>query len=165
MFLQIICHYTFYSNELNPFLSALMLLGMGIFFLFAIYIWIGNKVDDHKLNKKIKEENDSLSLEAEDLIASDEKLRSIRYNYNWKNWFIKGYIEGVKDGNRFHDPVTYRKWDYVYTIEEWESHHRSSMSHIKDNSDYFGGNKEIALYAYFLGHKLGNDRHIKRGSL
>ncbi len=139
---------------------------MGIFLLFAIYIWIGNKVDNNKLNKEIKQENDLLTIEAENIInsnsSSDKKINQIRYNYNWKSWFIKGYIEGAKDGNRFYDPINYREWNYKYTIEEWESFHRSSMAHIKDNSDYFGGNKEIALYAYFLGHKFGNDRYIKK---
>lgn len=165
MLFYIICHYTFFSNEINPVLSFLMLLGMGIFLLFAIYIWIGNKVDDHKLHKKIKKENDSLTLEAEGLInlnsSSNEILKKIRYNYNWKNWFIKGYIEGVKDGNRYHDPINYKKWDYVYTIDEWEEFHRILLSHIKENSEYFGGDKEIALQAYFLGHKYGNDKFVK----
>ncbi|MBD5233785.1 MAG: hypothetical protein HDS65_06335 [Bacteroidales bacterium] len=168
MIFNIICHYTFHSNELNPVLSFLMLVGMGIFLLFAIYIWIGNKVDDYKLNKEIKKENDLFTIDAENIInsnfSSDKKLNQIRSNYNWKSWFIKGYIEGVKYGNRFYDPNNYREWNYKYTIEEWESFHQSSMTHIKDNSDYFGGNKEIALYAYFLGHKFGNDRYIKKPS-
>ena len=66
----IICHYTFHSNEISPVGAFFMLLFMGIFIIVGIRIWIGNKVDDYKLNKEIKNRDAILAEEAEQHLSS-----------------------------------------------------------------------------------------------
>ncbi|WP_300301735.1 hypothetical protein [uncultured Muribaculum sp.] len=159
MNLHIICHYTFFSNEINPFAAFIMLLLMTIFLIFGIRIWIGNKVDDYKLNKETRKREDSLAEEAEYILSHesirDEKLDIIKHTYNWKNWFIKGYIEGATNGNSFHSPFAPYKPKSEFTVEEWKDFRTQQMQHIKEDSDYFGGDKKTALYAYFIGHMFG----------
>lgn len=164
---NIICHYTFHSNEISPVGAFFMLLFMGIFLIVAIRIWIGNKVDDYKLNKEIKTRDAYLAEEAEQylssLYATNEKIRRIKQTYNWKNWFIKGYREGAVSYNSHHRTSGPYKPINEFTLEEWEKYQTLSMQHIKENSDYFGGNKEMAIYAYFYGHKLGSKRYEEKG--
>lgn len=64
--------------------------------------------------------------------------------------YYYGYSEPMK-----------RKSDF--TIEEWEKYQVISMDLVKDDSEYVGGNKEMALYALFEGHKFGLQRFEKQG--
>ena len=103
--LQIICHYTFFSNEVHPVASFLMLLFMGIIGLVAIRIWIGNKIDDRKLTVKLAERDLALMEEAKEILncegKNNEKLRDIQFSMNHKDWFFKGYISGATHGNLY----------------------------------------------------------------
>lgn len=166
---SILCHYTFHSNEVSPIGAIIMLSLMGIFIVIGIRFWIGDKVDDYKLNKERKNRESYLTDEAETILSSeinhDEKLRQIKYKYNWKNWFIKGYIDGATWGNMIFGPLPsyLKKPSSEITLEEWEDYQKIYMKHIKEDSDYFGGNKDIALYGFFIGHRYGYDRYLKKG--
>lgn len=164
--LQIICHYTFFSNEVNPISTILMLLTMGIFGLFAIRIWIGNRIDDIKTKARLKERNSKLIEEAKEILEHDrknnEKIRQVRSSINHTDWFFKGYISGATNGNDYGASFL-RVSTSEITVQEWEKYQSGMMSHIKEDSDYFGGNKEMALYAYFEGHKYGLKRYCEKG--
>ena len=144
-----------------------MLLFMGIFIIVAIRIWIGNKIDDYKYSSEIKNRDSYLSKEALSLISneakSNDKFKQINGRYNWQQWFIKGYIQGATNGNYYYGYSGPLKRKSDFSLEEWEKYQVISMDLVKDDSEYVGGNKEMALYALFEGHKLGLQRFEKMG--
>ncbi|MBR3831426.1 MAG: hypothetical protein IKJ52_09290 [Muribaculaceae bacterium] len=163
----IICHYTFHSNEVNPFFALLFFLGMAIFLIVAIYIWIGNKIDDYKLNDAIKRRDAYLEEEALAIIVSEAKLKrtfqSIENSSHWRKWFVKGYKEGAINGNSYYSPFEKYKPKSEYTIEEWENFQSSLFGHIKEDSEYFNGSKKNTLLVYFWGHEYGLKRFQSQG--
>ena len=166
MSLSIFCYYTS-SNDINPIGAFLMLLFMGIFIIVAIRIWIGNKIDDYKYSLEIKYRDSYLSEEALSIInneaKSNDKFKQIKGKYTWQQWFIKGYIKGATDGNYYYGYSGPLKRKSDFTLEEWEKYQVISMDLVKDDSEYVGGNKEMALYALFEGHKFGLQRLEKKG--
>lgn len=140
---------------------------MGIIGLVAIRIWIGNKIDDRKLTVKLAERDLALMEEAKEILncegKNNEKLRDIQFSMNHKDWFFKGYISGATHGNLYFGTFIKKNISEI-TVQEWENYQSAQMSHIKEDSDYFGGNKEKALYAYFEGHKYGYKRYCEKGA-
>ncbi len=166
MLLSIFCYYTS-SNDINPIGAFLSLIFMGIFIVVAIRIWIGNKIDDHKLSIQLKNRDTYLTQEASKIIEREAqtnyKFYQIKCTHNWKHWFIKGYIHGATNGNSYYYPGKPYKRKSDYTLEEWEEFEIKNMDHIKEDSDYFGGNKEMAIFSFFEGHKFGLYRFEMQG--
>ena len=140
---------------------------MGIFLVVALYIWIGNKIEMRSLHKKWSDIDQMLNKEASDYILQKAEheltFKSMNANSNWRNWFIKGYIIGAKDGNGYFNPMGKSKLHKESSYEEWEQYEESKFSHIKDDSDYFGGNKKNALFCYIIGHEAGVLRYEEQG--
>ena len=166
MFYLITCYYT-NSNELNPVGVFVTLLSMVVFIIFAIVIWTGNKVNDYKYNQEKQHIEKYLTDEALKILHSESKVNAqfnkIWYTTNWRQWFVKGYIHGARNYNRYYSPYAPSKKTSEFTIDEWEDYELQTMQHIKFNSDYFGGNKEIAIFAFFQGHKYGCIRYSEKG--
>lgn len=159
MIFYILCHYTFFSNEVSRLGSLVMLIFIAICFIFAIRIWFGNKIDNHKYNDAQKRRRCILTSNANALLSkrssNDTVLERIEKNSNWRDWFIKGYLEGAEHGNCYFSPNAPIKPESEFTLEEWQDYQKLQTSHIADDSQYFGGNKGMALDAFFLGHKHG----------
>lgn len=77
----VVCHYTFISNEVNSVVALFMLIIMGIFVIFAVRTWTGNRID-----------------EANEILQRDSKVDKT-YNVIFtstvlRGWFQKGYKYG-----------------------------------------------------------------------
>lgn len=163
----IICHYTFYSNDIGSLAGFIFFITLVIFISVALFIWVGNKKEDISLNYKFRRINNDLTRECENILFCESKtnitLKSISANPKWKQWFIKGYIKGAIDGNGFYSPYGESKLHLQSSFEEWEQFEEMQLSHIEEDSDYFGGNKNVAMMAYFIGHEKGVDRYDTQG--
>lgn len=168
MLLSLICYYTS-SNDLNPFGTFIFLVFMALVLIIALRIWIGDKINDYKNDKVSKIRDSILTQEAIEIISAKVNTNGlfyqIKFTSNWRQWFIKGYIHGATFRNYYSDYYEPSKSISDYTLEDWENHQLSSMKDIKDNSEYFGGNKKLALYAFFQGHKYGLIRYDEKGKL
>lgn len=167
MITQIICHYTFHSNEIGSVAGTIFFIVMALIIIVALYIYIANKNDNYKLNKKWENRDKYLEDECEKYLFQeaqhDVTLRRIKENYIWKQWYIKGYKKGAISGNEIYSPFSKFKSHKESSFEEWENYELSQMEHIKEDSDYFGGNKKNAQMAYILGHELGVMRYEEKG--
>lgn len=158
---QIICHYTFFSNEINPLGGLTILAFIAIWFFFIIRIWIGDKRENNKIKVARQIKKADFTSRAESILSrrnpSDPILEKIQLNYNWHRWFVKGYVEAAEQGNCYSAYNAPIKAESEFTLDEWQKYQRLYYSDKPNDSDFFGGDKEMALKAYFLGHLHGLD--------
>lgn len=168
MFLSILAHYTFFSNEVNSFGAFIILVIIGIILIFTIRIWIGNKVDNYKFEKKISNRDSYLLEEANEILQRESNtIKDYKIIYNspiLRNWFQKGYKYGAVWNNLLNTAPCFIKPGYEYSIQEWEDCEKNNYSHLSNDNPKFGGDKEKAIFAYFEGHRFGHLRYQEKGS-
>lgn len=149
-----------YRNDGNSFLSIIGLIIFVLLLILFVPLIIKNKIDDYKFHKKYKNREYILTEEAKHILSLglQNKVYFEYYQNNaWKNWFIRGYIDGVGK----HIP------GLSSTQERLENNWEAPAKRHIDSArvELIGGNRDMSLSAYKAGYNEGLKRRELKGDI
>lgn len=145
-----------YVNDGGFFNIIGLIIMLGIFVLF-IPIIIGSKIDDYKLNKRLKNKKNILNNEANTILRINSKYAVFANNSAWKNWFERGYEHGVED-TTFYIPFSNSQKSL-----SWEEIAENQIPHVR--KELLGGDVNLSISAYKAGYREGVERRKLKGKI
>lgn len=149
-----------YRNDGNSFLSIIGLIIFVLLLILFVPLIIRNKIDDYKFNKKYKNREYILTEEAKHILSLglQNKVYFEYYQNNaWKNWFIRGYIDGV--GRRIPGLCSTQE----RLEHNWEAPAKRHIDSVR--VELIGGNRDMSLSAYKAGYNEGLKRRELKGDI
>lgn len=160
------------SNGINSVLSILGLICIGLFLIIFLPLMIGEKISDVRSSKKFNRRYDLINSEAyailSELSLTNHDFAKINSTKNWKEWFRKGYYDGVDNGEKesvWNEAVRPRKWEQL----SWEIYSDRKFTQLASQDIWVklecGGDANMAKLAYDEGRKQGIERRNTKGDL
>lgn len=160
------------GDGISSILGILTLIGMGLFIIIFVPLMIGDKISDAKFSKKYDRRSNLLKSEALSILnvlaIRNKDFAQIKESEKWKDWFLKGYRDGVDNGetecvkNENIKPLMYEKIP-------WEEYSVRKFTHLSSSDIYIkfecGGDARLSKLAYDEGRRNGVERRNKRGDL
>lgn len=158
------------SDGISSILGILTLIGMGLFVIIFVPLMIGEKISDAKFSKKYDRRSNLLESEAlailNVLAIKNKDFAQIKDCEKWKDWYLKGYRDGVDNGetesvrNENLKPLMYEKIP-------WEEYSERRFAQLSSRDIYIkfecGGDVRLSKLAYDEGRRNGVERRKKKG--
>lgn len=158
------------SDGINSILGILGLICIGLFVIIFLPLMIGEKISDVKFSKKFDRRYDLINSEAYTVLSrlslTNPDFAKINQTQNWKEWFRKGYYDGVDNGEKegvWNESVRPREWEKI----SWEEYSERKFTHLASQDIWIkfecGGDAKMAKLAYDEGRRQGIERRNKKG--
>jgi hypothetical protein len=156
------------GDGISGILGILTVIGIGLFIVIFVPLMVGEKISDAKFSKKYDRRRDLLQNEAlailSQLALSNKDFIQIKDNPKWKNWYLKGYRDGVDNGEtEFVKNYETQTYDRV----PWEVYSEKTFSQLASSDIYIkfecGGDVRLSKLAYDEGRKHGVCRNKEKG--
>ena len=158
------------SDGINSILGFLGLICIVIFIVIFVPLMIGEKISDAKFSKKFDRRYDLINSEAytilNQLSLTNPDFAKISQTQNWKEWFRKGYYDGVDDGDKegvWNETVRPREWENI----SWEEYSERKFTQLASEDIWIkfecGGDVKMAKLAYDEGRRQGIKRRNEKG--
>lgn len=160
------------GNGISGILGVLTLIVIGIVLVLVVPLMVKEKISDVKYSKKYDRRRNILENEAitklNTLAINNDDFAQIRNNPKWKDWFLKGYRDGVDNG----ETEMVKKEDgkpMEYEKIPWEEYSERKFG-IFSREEIFikfecGGDAKLSKLAYDEGRRNGVQRRKIKGDL
>lgn len=157
------------SNGINSVLSILGLICIGLFLIIFLPLMIGEKISDVRFSKKFNRRYDLINSQAYailgELSLTNHDFAKINSTKNWKDWFRKGYHDGVDNGEKesvWNEAVRPREREQL----SWEIYSDRKFTQLASQDIWVklecGCDANMAKLAYDEDRKQGIERKIQR---
>ena len=158
------------SDGINSILGILGLICIGLFVIIFLPLMIGEKISDIKFSKKFDRRYDLINSEAYTVLSrlslTNPDFAKINQTQNWKEWFRKGYYDGVDNGEKegvWNESVRPREWEKI----SWEEYSERKFTLLASQDIWIkfecGGDAKMAKLAHDEGRRQGIERRNKKG--
>ena len=160
------------DDGISSFLGILTLIGMGLFVVVFIPLMIGENNSNANFRKKSDRRRNLLDSEALDILntlaISDRDFAQIIENPKWKDWYLKGYHDGVDKGET-ESAINEKAKPLMYELISWEDYSERRFAHLSSEKVYIniecGGDVRLSKLAYDEGRRNGIRRKKEKGDL
>ncbi len=155
------------GDGISDVLGILTLIAIGIVVIIVVPVMVKGKISDVKSSKKINRYFDILENEAitilNTLAINNNDFAKIKDNPIWKEWYLKGYRNGVDKG----EMEMVKNDDGKYERIPWEEYSERRFSLLESSELYIrfelGGDARLSKLAYDEGRRNGVRRRQLKG--
>ena len=158
------------SDGISTILGFLGLICTGLFLIIFLPLIIGEKISDAKFSKKFDRRYNLINTEAYTVLnmlaLNNPDFAKIKETQNWKEWFRKGFYEGVDNGEKegvWNESVKPREWEKI----NWKEYSERKFAQLSSQDIWVkiecGGDISMAKLAYDEGRRRGIERRNKKG--